>query len=555
IGEGTFNSLGYFTTMNKRIGLYTNFINGQGGNECLLGNSSNDKYFLGTSGNLVRLVEKLNTSVFVELNNATSSGLLASKINATTGTGYLSQNVSAYDAVSGITETQTEENRSERVVKMNSWMLNNTFALSDRLTAGLLLSYQGANLDDTRSPFATVNATQGNFLPVVNAPDFTYTYGNGLTSRNTRGEYTVTGESPVTRVNLGARLGLSLLTVDGYFGLNYMPGTGDSTTNYNYNENSQTVALSESETQTAKGEYNLKLFTLGTRLSKSFLDNRLKTSGTFQLGFGTGAQDYSKAIAYNLRDVAHGALFSTTNTTAISEGYSYTDGDRSAFNTGMCLNAYFTIEDNLNLGFGFGYRTFNSSTVYTLKHTQSRVDTYNDGDNQTADPDDYTRTTAYVYNDSKDSAALRTGIIDLPVGFTWDVTSKWQVRAGALHQILQSHDVVQVLESGGDAIVTTTRYNDGAVTTVNATANPQTAVSSMRGRPSNTLASSTTFTYGVGFTPLKNLNLDLKGFFTTGATQVVLDEAWYQNLYLSLTFFFDPVKTPESPAAVEPAKN
>ena len=49
--------------------------------------------------------------------------------------------------------------------------------------------------------------------------------------------------------------------------------------------------------------------------------------------------------------------------------------------------------------------------------------------------------------------------------------------------------------------------------------------------------SSTFFTYGLGYNPLDNLQIDLLGFFNSNAS--ILDTDFYKNLQLSFTLKFD----------------
>ena len=392
-----------------------------------------------------------------------------------------------------------------------------------------------------------MNASQGLFLPAVGAPDFTYSFLNGNTTQQATGEYAIAYEAPLTRINTSARFALDIFTLDGFLGVNAASSKGDSTANYTYRETSNSINLSEQENQSAVGEGDLTIFNIGARLSKAFLNQRIKTGLTLQMGFGSGTASYTKTIDYHLTDVNHGALLSTTATTNLSEKYTYDGGDLSAYQFGTCATTAFAIEDNLNLSVGFGYRYNTLSSAYTLKHTQSRTDSYNDGDSETGDANDYTSSTAYSYKDAKDSLFSATTYIDLPVGFIWDYNAKWQFRAGALHQIVKNRVIRNTEESSGNTEVVTTRYGDGTTDIANNTITPQTTTAARRGAPSNTLNSSTSFTYGVGYKPLQNLNIDINAMFRAyagndGADLFLLDLDWYRSLYLSLTFFFDPVK-------------
>ena len=54
---------------------------------------------------------------------------------------------------------------------------------------------------------------------------------------------------------------------------------------------------------------------------------------------------------------------------------------------------------------------------------------------------------------------------------------------------------------------------------------------------SKTTISSTVFTYGFGFNPMNNLQIDLLGVFNSDAS--VLDTDFYKSLQISVTLKFD----------------
>lgn len=542
VGEATFNGIGYFTSMSGRIGLYTNFMNGQGGNEELFGNVTNDKYFLGVSGNLIRLLEKLNTAAFVELDNANNARNILSKANAgASGLGYYSWSGVTYDALSGLNETETEENTNEQTVRANSWLVNNTYQLFERVRLGLLVAHEGNGTEDCAAPFNSFNAANGYGYAAGDAK-YTYGYNNGQTVINESGEFASTADMPQTRIAAGANLGLGLLTVDAFAILNLMADEGDSSSAYAYNENSPTASITESESQASKGDMGLTSFTVGGAASKDFLDKRISTRLAADVSFGGGTADYKKDDSYSLNEVAKGAPLSATTTISETRGNAYSGGDVSLFGYGLCLTGFFKIDDNLRLGLGLGYDYMGYERLYTLAVTRHRVETFNDGDAQVSDPDDYTQTTTYGYGDVRTKLTADADRIRLPAGFTWDVTPKWQFRAGAVHTIENLSILAETEEMGPNTESVLTQYGDNTSTTVNNTVNPQTVGSEVDGAPSNSLTSGTDFMYGIGFHPIKNLTVDFDAFLnsTTVGQQFMLDLDWYRSLRLSITFFFDP---------------
>jgi hypothetical protein len=545
VGEGTFTGFGYYATMSDRISIYTNLMNAQGGNDQFFGNSSNNQYLMGMSGNLLRFIDKLNTSLIVELNNNTTPRSITGKIDGTTGTGSLSLEQITRDDNSGTTETEKETNINEYETHANSIVINNTVILSEKMTLGLLFYRASNNGTDTRAALAPLNVLNGYFpFAAGTSPSFTYNYVNGLTTINERGDFELNRTSPVTRIFAGARFGLGEMALDAYAGAELSGTTGDTAVEYDFYEKNMTVETTEKEKQLAEGTSSANRIALGGRLSNGFLGGRITTATALEFGIVTGAMESKNDALYSFIENTSAALLTEHYTENVAEKFEWKDGDVSGMTASLAISAKLAIDPSLHLGLGFGYAWSSSTTEYKLTHDYTYVETYNDGDSYTNDADDYTLTTIDGFMGRKATRDYTLGRFTLPVGLTWDMNAKWQLRASASHQIYVSRYLVGMDESGANTSSTVTTYGDGTVIRANGTATPQTATSYLYGSPSNQVNSYTAFAYGISYKPLTNFTIDCNAMFRSyagndGQDLFMLDLDWYRSLYLSATFFFD----------------
>ncbi|MBL8028869.1 MAG: hypothetical protein JNL74_20760, partial [Fibrobacteres bacterium] len=426
----------------------------------------------------------------------------------------------------------------------NSFLVNNTYRASDKMTLGLLVSRAGNNGTDTRAALAKLYATNGIYqFTSGTSPSFTYSYNNGITSIGENGNFLLERTSPVTRVFAGGRLGDDLFSFDAYAGLEMSGTDGDTTVDYSYSETEASSTTSEKENQVASGVTSANRIALGGRVSKAFAEKRVLTSGALEVGLYTGSIESNRDVSYNLVRTNTNALITDRTTQNITENFKWLDGDVSGMTAALSITTKFQIDPKLTLGIGCGYNWLTTTTAYLATHSYSSSRTFNDGDAYTNDADDYRETTNDGFINRKAERIQTYGRVTLPVGFVWDVNSKWQVRASASHQIDVNRVTNSALENGANTSTTTTVYGDGRIEKTNGTATPQTLVSSLTGNPSNTVVSQTLFAYGVGFKPLPNFTIDLNTVFRNFAGEdpeelCMLDLEWYRSLYLSATFFF-----------------
>lgn len=554
IGDATFNGLGYFTTMNSRIGIYTNFINGNGGNEQFIRNLTNNRYFLGTSGNLLKMFDGLNTGLFVELGNNTANNAINNTFNgnAQGGTGYASYSFKSYDPISGFTESWKENQTDKRVTNINSFLLNNTLKLSDQLKLGLLISYDGNHTDQTQA--SNADQFNQNYANMGMSGDFAigdesfyYKYENGATSESEKGDFNTKTDNPTTNIFTGANLKAGDMGIDAFLGLSLTPQKQISTDEYTFSRNNPQSKISETEKYEYTLNRSLKTIALGGAVNQSPND-LIDLSATLQGTFGFGASERKTDNTYSRYD-------STLNTgitwnQSINSPTSTKDGSISTLGAGLCGTAFLNLNEKLTLGLGLGYRYNKSNETYKLDRSRKTTTKYHDGDIEANDADDYTQIIDISYQNQKFEIENSSHTISLPAGFTWDLTEskKWQLRAGVVYTQTKQNNTNSYEEVDATSNVTITNYQSGISDTTDNTASPQTNEKYLYNGTTGAdqITSNTTFSYGIRYMPFSSLTIEANGFLASPSSATanvddlfLLDLDWYQNLTLSITFFFD----------------
>ena len=166
----------------------------------------------------------------------------------------------------------------------------------------------------------------------------------------------------------------------------------------------------------------------------------------------------------------------------------------------------FKVTDRFDLGFGleFGARGWQDSTVD--KASFLRVYKYNNGDTIASTEDYQITTTSSQEWVTKISGAAK--IFTLPVGFDFRLVPSLSLRLGAIHSISWTDITTTGLLSAFEPTHTRTEYGDG---TFSETVGPESEVQASS-ETINRIDHNTDFTYGIGFNPIKNLQIDIMGF-------------------------------------------
>jgi len=169
----------------------------------------------------------------------------------------------------------------------------------------------------------------------------------------------------------------------------------------------------------------------------------------------------------------------------------------------------YDLTDKVNFAFGAGFGTSTFDTTIAEDGDARYVYTYDDGDNQANDPDDYIRTTTYASEIQTKTTAV-SKIITFPVCVEFHVRKPLVFRLGAIHSINLTESTTNMdLISASPGLVHTV-YGDGSISDV-LIDNPD--IQDIGSSEDNTdTYSNTNYTYGMGYTVAKNLKIDLMGF-------------------------------------------
>lgn len=184
--------------------------------------------------------------------------------------------------------------------------------------------------------------------------------------------------------------------------------------------------------------------------------------------------------------------------------------------------------DRVAVGIGAQWALFS-----TLRDTKFNI---KDTDFSGKDVLDDTSTVAYrmttITMSSSANRKYETKVTNfrIPIGieYTFTDSMRWRIRFGALFSYRKSitNDAKQITESYPE--ITRIETGDGEVT-INVSENQFSSTSIH----SETIRTETIFTYGIGFHPTPNLQIDLIGFL--GGSESILDSDFYRKLRLSFT--------------------
>ncbi|MEO0115002.1 MAG: hypothetical protein ABIK93_05950 [candidate division WOR-3 bacterium] len=166
----------------------------------------------------------------------------------------------------------------------------------------------------------------------------------------------------------------------------------------------------------------------------------------------------------------------------------------------------FRVSDRFDLGFGleFGAWDFKDSLADTLSSLS--VYEYNNGDT-IAGSEDY-RITTKSAEEWLEKVTGSTKTLSIPVGFDFRLVPSLSLRLGAIHHIAWSDITTTDLMRAFEPTHTRTEYGDS---TFSETIGPESELQASSETITET-KHNTYFTYGIGFNPIKNLQIDLMGF-------------------------------------------
>jgi len=206
-------------------------------------------------------------------------------------------------------------------------------------------------------------------------------------------------------------------------------------------------------------------------------------------------------------------------------------GDLSSLQLSFSGHTQIPLGDRVVFGLGmvYQYRSSTRETVY--RDFYESLYSYEVLDD-TSTISDYTMTSSYSigYNRTYEVQSMR---FEVPVGLEYAFTNnkKWRIRFGALFiceqmVINDGHDV-----SDSQPEISRTKMGDGTETVdIDLDDSEYVSFSEHRER----VSTQTIYTYGLGFYPTPNLQIDLLGFWGT-ASNSILDANFWRCLRLSIT--------------------
>ncbi len=181
-------------------------------------------------------------------------------------------------------------------------------------------------------------------------------------------------------------------------------------------------------------------------------------------------------------------------------------GQRASQGMEFRTNQLFTLSDKFLLGFGagFGTRSWEDSLVDTTGYLS--FFSYDNGDTISG-REDY-QTTVRSSDEWLNRTTGRANILTLPVGFEYRILYPLALRLGAVHRITW-RDVTSIEELvASSPRHTRIEYGDGTFSEFVGEARQEAGKS----ETVNTTTHSTEFSYGIGYCPIDNLQIDIMGF-------------------------------------------
>jgi hypothetical protein len=207
----------------------------------------------------------------------------------------------------------------------------------------------------------------------------------------------------------------------------------------------------------------------------------------------------------SLYQLTAGGLLQTTSGTGAGAGDLAAKQDDTLIRAGSKITAEF--ESGLVVSFGAFFRSDGETLTNTTSSSMTAVETYDDGDSQFADPDDYTATSTWSQT-TEEKVTTSLTRISLPVGLEFPIIPRLVGRLGADPAFVWEKETTTNTLLDASPVTTVTEYGDGS-----GTEDVEDPWTTWDGTLVNTDDSRTEipFSYGLGFTPADQLQIDLMG--------------------------------------------
>ena len=543
------------------VRVYTNLSNATSNEEKLFGNLSDDEFLFGLSAE-GPFLKFLHHSLLLKFQTSETSNPIQIDSNLDGyadlfGEGSLSSEYNAYfdsDENGNFDFKHTVNQKKSDLTNSNNYslILNNSIELWI-ISLGLKLS---VGEFEYRNNTASSSLGSENYLLLgVNPfdPTFEKDFSTFLLSQgeidftlSENGYFTSTNKSSFNRYDLSAMFELGDFEIRGDANFNSEQNIVKVDDEYNgeyeyfdfdYNENSE-ESYYEQESYLSVIEELGSRFGYGSSIRYTFdYQDERKNDGYWKLGIsmdlGSFDYDYSVLSNYNNNEISYNGYnyfdenidIRTNNNISISD-----IGTKSLTRYAVNSRLNIPISNTMYFGIGinFDFNDLKRETSYKEVISNSLQSVFTD----TA-IDDYTITETYQLIADR-NYDISSAIYTIPTGLEYRLGKGNQValRFGSIFQLYSQtiKDIKEITDSEpytwikeySDGVTETNVYNDFFESTDQTT---------------KETTSSTFFTYGLGYNPLDNLQIDLLGFFNSNAS--ILDTDFYKNLQLSFTLKFD----------------
>ena len=543
------------------VRVYTNLSNATSGEEKLFGNSSDDQFLFGISaeGPFLNFIHHSFLIKFQksEIPNSISIDSDLDGYNDSYGTGSLTNEYNAfYDYDSngdGIFDLRQINSQNKSDITKNddySFILNNSFELWF-FSMGVKLSVGDfENSGNTSSvPLGSANsvllgANMGDPTFEKSLSNFLLDIGENNFVLNENGDFQTINKSNFSRIDVSGMFEIGDFEMRGDASFSSDKNVSEINNmysgQYEYFQNDSIDYedfYSESDSYLSLTEEGGSTIGYGGSLKYIFnYQDERKNDGFWKIGFsmGLGTFDYDASILsnylnnesrYNVSFYDENIEAETDNSTEISD-----KGTKSI--TSYALNSSLNIPINDDVHFGIGaivsHNETSRITLYNEEINNLLVNAFTD----TA-MDNYTITENYALVADRNHDVSETKYI-LPTGLEYRLgqQNQFSLRVGSIFQLasLEIKDTKEIKES--DPFTWIKEYSDGTQELY-----MDDDIYESTSEVSKTTISSTVFTYGFGFNPMNNLQIDLLGVFNSDGS--ILDTDFYKSLQISFTLKFD----------------
>ena len=521
------------------VRVYTNLSNATSGEEKLFGNSSDDQFLFGISaeGPFLNFIHHSFLIKFQksEIPNSISIDSDLDGYNDSYGTGSLTNEYNAfYDSNGdGIFDLRQINSQNKSDITKNddySFILNNSFELWF-FSMGVKLSVGDfENSGNTSSvPLGSANsvllgANMGDPTFEKSLSNFLLDIGENNFVLTENGDFQTINKSNFSRIDVSGMFEIGDFEIRGDASFSSDKNVSEINNmysgQYEYFQNDSIDYedfYSESDSYLSLTEEGGSTIGYGGSLKYIFnYQDERKNDGFWKIGFsmGLGTFDYDASILsnylnnesrYNVSFYDENIEAETDNSTEISD-----KGTKSI--TSYALNSSLNIPINDDVHFGIGaivsHNETSRITLYNEEINNLLVNAFTD----TA-MDNYTITENYALVADRNHDVSETKYI-LPTGLEYRLgqQNQFSLRVGSIFQLssLEIKDTKEIKES--DPFTWIKEYSDGTQELY-----MDDDIYESTSEVSKTTISSTVFTYGFGFNPMNNLQIDLLGVFNSDA--------------------------------------